>query len=238
MSIRRRKRPSSPAADAKLKRVRPSPSKLTQLPYDVIAIIFVLSSNPDLPLVCSSLFHQLYHCAFSTRIAWLLHRHNQDPVQALEGALHFRFFRRLGPKLLNHFDRLQGITIRLDNKMMPPFLLAQPDSDPLILELLQRGASPHKPQGYPLIKAAQLGLIERVKTLITYGADPVARNNMALRVAAARSHREMLMYLLDDLGVKPDSETLKVCVTKGLWDMVKILVDYGAVPDMSTLNFT
>lgn len=210
-----------------------NPSKLTQLPFEIITSIFILSSNPELPLVCTALFQQLYRSPDDIKLEWLLFRHDNNITQALEAGLRFRFF---SLSLLSKFDLRHGSEIRLTNKTIPPYMFASPDYHDLVTTLLERGASPHKPQGYPIIKSAQIGNLQMVKTLVAHGADASARGNMALRACAARANMEILLYFLDDLQIKPDSDTLNVCAQKELWHIVKILVDHGAVPDISTIN--
>ncbi|KAG0171073.1 hypothetical protein DFQ28_010552 [Apophysomyces sp. BC1034] len=230
---------SNDTKKAPAKRIKPTTSRMIFLPCEIITRIFILSSNPHLPVVCRNLMHMLYKCSETVKVEWLLHRHNQNIFEAFEEGLRFPFF---DIQLLTHFDRLyQQRTLEQNipftNKTIPRHLFSQTDTS-LALQLLSRGGSPNKPQGYPLVKSAQLGRTDMVKCLIAHGADPMVRSNMALRVCAARNNRELVCYFLDELHVKPDSKTLEACVQKGLWDMVKILVDHGAVPDMSTINFT
>ncbi|KAI8137485.1 hypothetical protein BJV82DRAFT_635054 [Fennellomyces sp. T-0311] len=202
---------------------------INQLPFELLSEIFILSSNPKLAVVCP----QLQHVSENTKIQWLLYRHDNDTVEALLEGLKFRFF---NTSLLEKFDQYHGSIIRLDKRMLPPQLFKYVDRHELAIKLLNRGASPQKPRGYPIIKAAQIGSLHMVKTLVSFGADATAKNNMALRVCAARENRDMVLYFLKDLGIKPDSETLKHCVQNNMWDMVKLLVEHGAVPDMSTIN--
>ncbi|KAF7722492.1 hypothetical protein EC973_003112 [Apophysomyces ossiformis] len=222
-----------------IKRIKSATSQIIFLPCEIITYIFVLSSNPQLPLVCRNLMHMLYKCSETVKMEWLLHRYHYNIIKAFEEGLRFSFF---DMQLLSHFDRLYQQrtlepSIPFTSKTIPGHLFARTDTS-LAMELLSRGGSPNKPQGYPLVKSAQLGRTDMVKKLVGYGADPTIRSNMALRVCAARNNRELVRYFLDELHVKPDSKTLEACVQKGLWDMVKILVDYGAVPDMSTINST
>lgn len=213
------------------------PSLLEQLPYELLTSIFIQSSNAQLPLVSRTFYYALYQCPEDVKLQWLLHRDNYVMALALEHGLRFRFFNQ---RLLDRFDAMHGSPIRLDNKMLPPHLFAEcdPRRHDLVVKLLERGASPHKPQGYPLIKSAQIGHLDMIKSLVAFGADPTAKDNMALRVCAARDNKALVKYFLSDLGVKPDSETLKACVRKDLWDMVNILIAHGAVPDLSTINCT
>ncbi|KAI7867784.1 hypothetical protein BDF14DRAFT_1742787 [Spinellus fusiger] len=123
--------------------------------------------------------------------------------------------------------------------MMPIRLFSLPEEQarPLLCYLLERGASVKKPKDYPIIKAAQLGHLSIVQLLVAFGVDVTVRQNMALRVSAARNNTDMVKYFLEDLKIVPDSDTLKVCVQKGLWNMVKLLMEHGAIPDMSTVNY-
>ncbi|OBZ89326.1 hypothetical protein A0J61_02613 [Choanephora cucurbitarum] len=216
------------------------PSGLFQLPFEILSNIFVLSCNPQLPVACRFFYNHLYYAPNTTKLAFLLYRAHQNPQQALEDGIKFAFF---DMDLLTRFDRLiQNVSLK-DKKIPARLFLEEPKStleerDNIILALLERGASPNRPKGFPLIKSAQLGRLDQVKRLISFGADPAIRNNMALRVCAARNNREMVNYFLDELKVKPDSETLKACVQKNLWEMIQVLVDHGAVPDMSTIDFT
>ncbi|CAO3665069.1 hypothetical protein G6F70_005211 [Rhizopus microsporus] len=235
------KKRHSGADDDKEKTVakkRKRPCGLTMLPYEIISTIFIQSSNPSLPIVCKALYQQLYYCPDTLKIAFLMHRTKNDPEKALEEASRFRFF---SYALMERLDKMTQRTVMFCNKKIPSRLfLAEPtetlqERDQLILALLERGASPNRPKGYPIIKSALLGRLDQVKLLVSFGADPTAQNNMALRACAGRNNREMVDYFLDELKVKPDSETLKVCVQKNLWDMFQLLVDHGAIPDMSTI---
>ncbi|KAI8987827.1 hypothetical protein BDF20DRAFT_832726 [Mycotypha africana] len=213
------------------------PCGLFQLPFEILSHIFILSSNPALPVTCRHLYHHLYYCHDTIKIAFLLNRSNQNLQKAFEEAVKFNFF---NSELMQRFERMD-CNIHFKNKKIPSRLfLLEPNEerDQLIVALLKKGASPDRPKGYPLIKSAQVGNMDRVKLLISYGADPTIKNQMALRVCAARNNRAMVNYFLDELHLKPDKETLKACVQKNLWEMIQILVDHGAVPDMSTINFT
>ncbi|KAI9469124.1 MAG: hypothetical protein EXX96DRAFT_624027 [Benjaminiella poitrasii] len=218
------------------------PCGLFFLPFEIISSIFILSSNTHLPIVCRHLYNQLYYAPNFIKLRFLLYRSNNDIMKAFELAIRFSFF---DMDLMDRFDKLNGKPISYQDKKIPARLFLSKDdknksdsNDKIVIALLERGASPNRPKGYPLIKSAQLGRLDQVKLLVKYGADPTIRNNMALRVCAARNNRVMVEYFLDELKVKPDSETLKVCVHRNLWDMIQILVDHGAVPDMSTINDT
>ncbi|ORZ08658.1 hypothetical protein BCR42DRAFT_424639 [Absidia repens] len=263
---------------------------LIQLPHELLCEIFILSSNPSLPVVCRSLKYHLYHCPDSVKLRWLLYRHDNNIQAAFYGGVLFPFFTT---RLLHRMDyvyhneqltadslmrvttetshsddndsdtvsnnnsdapvtltaTMATTTIPYTKKKMPPHLFNNAastetadndndnDNDKMITLLLERGGSADKPKGYPLIKCAQLGRLDRVQQLVKYGANPTLRNNMALRVCAARNNMEMVLYFLDQLKVTPDSETLRACAQKKLWNMVQVLVDHGAVPDMNTVNF-
>jgi ankyrin repeat protein len=215
------------------------PSGLLKLPFEILSKIFIYSSNPDLPITSQHFYRQLYYCHNTIKLAFFLHRNHNNVQLAFEEAVRFPFFNQ---DLWQRFDKHHKTTYQ-DKKIPARLFLQEPldtqqERDAMILSLLERGASPNRPKGFPLIKSAQLGRLDTVKRLVAYGADPTLRNNMALRVCAARNNRPMVDYFLDELKVKPDSETLGVCVKKKLWDMFHLLVDHGAVPDMSTINAT
>ncbi|KAL7318170.1 hypothetical protein PS15m_004428 [Mucor circinelloides] len=220
--------------------VEPKPCGLFKLPFEILSHIFIMSGNTALPVVCKHLYQQLYYCHDSLKMSFLLQRSQNDVEKAFEDAIKFPFFNM---DMLRRFEKMQP-SLQYNDKKIPARLFLQDPQDTLqqrdslILALLEKGASANRPKGYPLIKSAQLGRLDQVKLLVKFGADPTMRNNMALRVCAARDNREMVDYFLDELHVKPDSETLKACVQKNLWDMFQVLVDHGAVPDMSTVDFT
>ncbi|KAF1805264.1 hypothetical protein V8B55DRAFT_1493019 [Mucor lusitanicus] len=218
----------------------PKPCGLFKLPFEILSRIFILSGNTELPLVCKYLYQQLYYCHDSIKIFFLVHRAHNNIERAFEDAIKFPFFNM---DIMQRFEKMQPSLQYKDKKIPARLFLQDPQDtleqrDSLILALLEKGASANRPKGYPLIKSAQLGRLDQVKLLVKFGADPTMRNNMALRVCAARNNREMVDYFLDELHVKPDSETLKACVQKNLWDMFHVLVGHGAVPDMSTIDFT
>jgi hypothetical protein len=215
------------------------PSGLLKLPFEILSKIFILSCNPDLPIASQHFYHQLYYCHNTIKFSLLFHRNNHNVQLAFEEAVRFPFFNQ---DLWQRFDKRETTTYK-DKKIPARLFLEEPlgtrqERDDMIIALLERGASPNRPKGFPLIKSAQLGRLDTVKRLVEHGADPTLRNNMALRVCAARNNRAMVDYFLDELKIKPDSETLGVCVKKKLWDMFHLLVDHGAVPDMSTINST
>ncbi|CAO3630850.1 unnamed protein product [Cunninghamella blakesleeana] len=263
------------------KRLKPNPptisttttTTLLDLPHELLCEIFILSSNPNIPIVCKALYYHFYYSSDYLKTKWLLVRHKDNLLQAFEGGLKFPFFsiqmiqdfdhlysyqqqQQLKIELLNHSNEIMNeptttvnntnhnsITIPYEQKKIPPYLFNHHHhhsmKNPLefIELLLKRGASPNKPKGYPLIKSAQLGRKDYIQLLIQYGADPTIRNNMALRSSVARNNKELTLYFLEELNVKPDSETLKVAVQKEFWDIVQLLMDHGAVPDMDTVNF-
>ncbi|KAI9303399.1 hypothetical protein BJ944DRAFT_268483 [Cunninghamella echinulata] len=270
-----------------------STTTLLSLPHELLCEIFILSSNPNFPLVCRALSYHFYYCNDYMKTQWLLFRHHGDIQNAFEAGVKFPFF---SINMVYRFDTLyqqfkqqqqqqqqkqieikndenraknepnqcniaststssstkvidnssndndNRMTLSYEKKKIPPYLFHHPNQQQshfeLIQLLLQRGASPNKPKGYPIIKSAQLGRKDLIELLILHGADPSIRNNMALRACVARNNKELTLYFLDELDVKPDSETLKVAVQKELWDMVQLLMDHGAVPDMATVNFT
>ncbi|KAI7904491.1 uncharacterized protein BX663DRAFT_502574 [Cokeromyces recurvatus] len=228
----------SDVEEIKTEKQQQKPCGLLFLPFEILSNIFILSSNPHLPIVCRQLYNRLYFAPNFIKLQFIMYRAHNDLPKAFEHALRFPFF---DMDLMHRFDNLNGKPIPYQDKKIPARLFLSESNtlnDELVLALLERGASPNRPKGYPLIKSAQLGRLDQVKLLIKYGADPTIRNNMALRVCAARNNRAMVDYFLDELKVKPDSETLKVCVHRNLWDMIQVLVDHGAVPDMSTINDT
>ncbi|CAO3592878.1 unnamed protein product [Absidia cylindrospora] len=223
---------------------------LLQLPHELLCEIFILSSNPSLPL--AAFYGGVLFPFFTIR---LLHRmdyiyHNQqlttDSLKVVKTETnHSDDSDTASNNNSNDAPVTTATTIPYTKKKMPPHLFnnvapietGDINDDDMITLLLERGGSADKPKGYPLIKCAQLGRLDRVQQLVKYGANPTLRNNMALRVCAARNNMEMVLYFLDQLKVTPDSETLRACAQKKLWNMVQVLVDHGAVPDMNTVNF-
>lgn len=230
---------SSSSSDSSEDEQEQKPCGLFKLPFEILSHIFILCSNVNLPITNQFLYRQLYYCSDSIKIQFLDYKYRGNNV--FEEAVKYPFF---SLELLKRLDKLHNEKLLYKDKKIPARLFLQEPNetlsqrDAIVLELLERGACSNRPKGFPLIKSAQLGRLDRVKLLIQYGADPTIRNNMALRVCAARNNTDMVRYFLDDLKVKPDSETLKACVQKNLWDMIQVLVDHGAVPDMSTINFT
>ncbi|ORX52859.1 hypothetical protein DM01DRAFT_1336645 [Hesseltinella vesiculosa] len=241
--------PVTPALAPPLKKHKPdarSCTTLLSLPHELLCQIFIYASNPALPIVCRQLMYHLYACHDSTKLLWLLHRFDDDPEQALLRGAQFRFFTHA---LLQRLDRWyqkqgHGAPVPFNNKVLPAHLFApvdaarQADNHRLLKSLLERGASASRPNNYPLIKSAQQGDQANVQLLVAHGANPSARNNLALRLCATRNNKSLVLYLLDTLKVQPDADTLKACAQRELWDMVQILMDHGAVPDMNTVNFS
>ncbi|GAB5588316.1 NADH kinase pos5 [Umbelopsis nana] len=210
---------------------------LDHLPHEILTCIFIWSSNNELPLVSKALYHNLHNASIGTKVDFLLARHGNKPVEAAAQGGKFRFFNLT---VLKRLDQLNGSRIVLKDKRIPSNLFTQSnisdDSYQLIEELLLRGCSSTLPEGLPIIKSCQLGHLRMVKLLVAHGADPYARNCLALRTAAVRENYTIINYLLDDLQMTPDTLTLKVCVKRGKMKVADILMAHGAVPDMETLN--
>ncbi|KAL1924090.1 uncharacterized protein VTP21DRAFT_7125 [Calcarisporiella thermophila] len=221
-------------------------TNITSLPFEVLSFIFILSENPQLPYTCRLLYQVASH--EHVRLEWLLQRYGPSPIKTFYKGVRWRFFNL---KLLHYLDtryqqenKTQEV-IPFKDRGIPRHFFSRIGSDTesnkreaaeeMIRLLLDRGASPDKPSGYPLIKSAKLGRADLVKLLLDKGAQIDLRDNMALRVCALEPNWE-LVRLLIDRGVKPDSLTLQVCVEKNMWDMVDLLIDHGAIPNMETLQ--
>ncbi|RUS22393.1 hypothetical protein BC937DRAFT_89441 [Endogone sp. FLAS-F59071] len=233
-------------------------ASLEHLPAEILTAIFIFSTNPEFVLTSKRIHSTLATTSNSVKADWLLYRYHKNPVQAFHKGLCWRFFDKPVLDRLDYYYRttLKGsqvptvagdpvnskssnLCIPYTKKTIPPYLFAlespKPEHYQLIETLLQRGASPNAPLGYPVIKSAILGRVDIIKLLLNYGANLAVRNNMALRVSAGSNNFKVVELLFEN-GLRADSETLKTCVQKNLWDMVNLLVKHGAVPDMSTLN--
>ncbi|KAG1448937.1 hypothetical protein G6F56_008802 [Rhizopus delemar] len=220
------------------KKQKETPCAIAILPYELLSTIFILSTNPELPITCRALYQQLYCCHDSLKIAFLLHRTKNDVNKLMEEASRFQFFNL---SLINGMDQIAQHKLNFFKKKIPSRLFlekANEEHEKLISLLLERGADPNRPEGFPIFKSVSSGRMNLVKLLISYGATPKIKNNRALKACVARNNFEMVNYLLDELKVVPDSETLEVCVKRNLWDMFQLLVDHGAVPDMSTISIS
>ncbi|KAI9259910.1 hypothetical protein BY458DRAFT_517012 [Sporodiniella umbellata] len=214
------------------------PCGLTLLPYELLSTVFVLSSNSELPTTCRALYQQLYYCHNNLKISFLLHRCKYKSKNLLEEASRFQFFNRA---LVENIDQFAQRKLTFSKKKIPSRLFMEEtnkEHEELIALLLERGGDPNRPEGFPIFKSVSSGRVHLVKLLISYGATPQIKNNRALKACVARNNFEMVNYLLDELKVEPDSDTLGVCVKKNLWDMFQVLVDHGAVPDMNTISIT
>jgi len=215
---------------------------IQQLPFEVLQQIFIFSSNPAFASV-SRLFHYIANSQTSVKTQWLLHKFNNDCPKALYRGLKWRFFNK---NILNQLDSIYyqsklkaGETSDKADKVIPYKERAIPQwffnvSDPndtyyeLVKILLERGASPNEPDGYPIIKSAQLGRLEMARLLLSFEAKADIKDNMALIVTAKSNNFEMVNLLLEK--VKPDSNALKVAVEKKNWKMAELLMTNGATP--------
>ncbi|ORY97603.1 hypothetical protein BCR43DRAFT_490036 [Syncephalastrum racemosum] len=210
----------------------PHSTPILQLPYELLMEVFVLSSNPSLVVASRHFYSMLQGCSERDKVRWLLYRHEGDCVQAARACLRFPF---VTPRLLSLFDSLNQEPVPLDDAALPPHLFKPPVPIDFLQLLLSRRCSPTKPKGYPLVKAAQLNNLDLAKILVAHGADPSAKDNFALRIAACNNNRDMVLYFLNDLRLTPDEETLRLCIQRDIWPMVDLLVQHGAVPDMATV---
>ncbi|CAG8532092.1 11589_t:CDS:1 [Diversispora eburnea] len=231
---------------------------IQRLPLEVLQHIFILSSNPSFPLVSRN-FHKAANSQASVKTQWLLHYFQGKCKSALQGGLKWRFFNK---EILNQLDNIyyqQNLKIYekmvgsyitkvipqpekiipYENRIIPQRFFSSPDPDGRLIELtkilLDRGASPNEPQGYPIAKSVQRGNIKMAKLLIQYKAKIDAAENLALKLCVARNNLEMAKLLLDN-GARAEDSFLATAVKKGFWEMKKLLKDYGATENAETIN--
>ncbi|KAG5456395.1 MAG: hypothetical protein BJ554DRAFT_3874 [Olpidium bornovanus] len=113
-----------------------------------------------------------------------------------------------------------------------------PDHHPLslIIALLERGASPNNAGGYPLVKAASLGMVNTVRALLRAHADLAAFGGRTLVEAAKAGHLDVVQELLETGTGEPTSAALRAAVESNRWSVVDYLILRGAVPDINVVN--
>ncbi|RGB36172.1 hypothetical protein C1646_92964 [Rhizophagus diaphanus] len=215
--------------------------KIQQLPFEVLQQIFIFSSNPAFASV-SRLFHYIANSQTSVKTQWLLNKFNHDCPKALYRGLKWRFFNK---NILYQLDSFyyqskckRGETldkvIPYKGRPIPQWFFSVPDPNNVYYELvkilLDRGASPNEPDGYPIIKSAQLGRLKMAELLLSFGAKADIKDNMALTVASKSNDFDMVKLLLNNEDVKADSNALKVAVEKKNWKMAEFLMSKGASP--------
>ncbi|RIA99255.1 hypothetical protein C1645_747729 [Glomus cerebriforme] len=219
---------------------------IQQLPLEVLQQIFIFSCNPAFASV-SRLFHYIANSQTSVKTQWLLHKFNHDCPKALYRGLKWRFFNK---NILSQLDLIyyqskvkigetsDGV-IPYKDRPIPLWFFSVSDPNDIYYELvkilLNRGASPNEPDGYPIIKSAQLGRLKMAKLLISFGAKADTKDNMALIVASKSNDFEMVKLLLDS-DVKADSNALKVAVEKKHWKMAEFLMSKGAIPTQEVVE--
>lgn len=225
---------------------------IQRLPLEVLQYIFILSSNPNFPLVSRN-FHKAANSQASVKTQWLLYNFRGDCKKALYRGLKWRFFNKEILYQLDNFyhqqqqlqgrkkglppDKIERI-IPYENRPIPQRFFNSSDPDGRLLELtkilLDRKASPNDPQGYPIIKSSQMGNIKMVKLLIRYKVRVDAEDNLALKISVERNNLEMTKLLLDN-GAKAKDSLLEVAAKRGLIDMYDLLKDYGATETVDTI---
>jgi hypothetical protein len=215
---------------------------IEQLPLEILQEIFVLSENPDFAHT-SRTFRTAASSRSSVKAQWLVNKYSGNYQFALRRGLRYRFFNK---EILAQLDAMfyqsqlrqkkqdPQRVIPYERKSIQPRLFKTSDPDSacyeLVKALLQRNASPDEPNGYPIVKSAQLGRLDMVKLLLEYRANAKTQGTLALMSCARRGHIEIAKLLLEN-EVMPDALSLRIAHQRKDWAMVKLLSDYGATPD-------
>jgi RNA polymerase sigma factor (sigma-70 family) len=144
------------------------------------------------------------------------------------------------------------IAIRMDDIGRVKALL---DQYPMLVNMkMERDESTTQPYSwigsglYPLYEAARNGNVTMVKLLLDYGAVMHTRKYNALSAAAQFNHKEVVQLLLDrgadasgrskqcvsrEIEVAVGSTPLRLAALKGYREIVKLLLEHGAIVDAS-----
>jgi ankyrin repeat protein len=177
------------------------------------------------------------HAFDSAGFSVLLIAANQYPEGNLELLLRLEDIRR-------HINtaNLQGAT---------PLMVASASAVPLLVEagadvdMLtgEPGAPSHKCEATAFFHACYSGSIEKVKALVTYGANEqhaCASGKNSLMLAAEKGHAHIVQYLVSRRVINIDAETisghraLDLACRKGHLEVVKVMVAAGARVNLQT----
>jgi len=147
-------------------------------------------------------------------------------------------------KLIN-----KGIELDRDIGTLQPLELAVSKHNIEIVNyLLEKGANVNLQSKYDrtaLFSAAALGYLDIAKILIKYNADPniVDKYNVSpLIIAAEKHHTSMIKYLVNetyaDININPkyNDTVLNYAIKNVDLDLIKFLLDHGAVPNTKSRN--
>ncbi|CAG8438643.1 8715_t:CDS:1 [Ambispora leptoticha] len=222
---------------------------IEKLPVEVLQQIFIFSSNHNFCLV-SRTFYQVVTTQSSVKTYWLLHKYNYNYKQVLNRGLKWKFFNK---DILLQLDHLYyqsqqsnselakpATFIPYNERPIPSRLLSKPDPDgkayELVKILLERGASPDEPQGYPLMKSASLGRLDMARLLLSYKANgSICVNDYSPMVISVGKNNFDMVKLLVEYGVKPDEKSLEISVKMNLREITQFLLDHGAVPNRNVI---
>ncbi|GBC08318.1 hypothetical protein RclHR1_08020001 [Rhizophagus clarus] len=186
---------------------------IQQLPLKVLQQIFIFSSNPAFASVS-----RLFHYTANSQIDVKLNGFYIDSI-------YYQSKCKRG-------ETSDGV-IPYKDRLIPNYFFSVPDPNDVYYELvkilLNRGASPNEPDGYPIIKSAQLGRLKMVELLIFFGAKVEIKDNMTLILASKSNDFDMVKLLLNN-NIRADSNALKAAVEKKNWRMAEFLMSKGAVP--------
>ncbi|KAJ1966909.1 hypothetical protein IWQ62_002173 [Dispira parvispora] len=104
-----------------------------------------------------------------------------------------------------------------------------------ITAMLRRGVPGDEPMGFPLVKSVQLENIRMTQYLLQYGANPDILDNAAIKLAVRRNDYQLTQLLLNH-NAHPSPVALRCAIVSGNSKLAQLLLQYGAVPDMSTVR--
>ncbi|CAG8468379.1 9912_t:CDS:1 [Paraglomus brasilianum] len=217
---------------------------IIQFPLELLQQIFLLADNPRFVKVCRT-FRDAINAYPSLKIQWLLQRHGNDCQRALEEGQRWGFF---DVTILQQLDATNYQRLLKAGKRNPPKqllftkrplatrLFKEDDRDgrnyDLVKTLLERGALPDYPNGYPMVKSIQKGNAKMVKLLLDYNAKI---DKLALTLIVNLNNYEIAKLLLEK-GVAADGELLAMAAKKNNGRMMDLLKKYGAEPDKILMN--
>lgn len=212
---------------------RPRYRGLTSLPTELIQVIFSISLNDSLSLVCRHLHKVLVPTPHLEMLFLELLDQQQSSHLGVKQCIYRRFFSH---KTLLRFEERLGQSISFETDALPTRLLSSPnltEKMKLAKLLLQRGAN--RPDAYQCFARPDTSG-ERIKSMIALlDAEIISRDSRAVEQAVLSGDLRLAKVLLD-CGFQPTDWTIDFAISRNWVELLEYIYRGSSPIDLKLLN--